>query len=93
MDHFTRLPQVSGITVNKVHGNKLSIKAIEQRLHPVTESMEGAAVFYCCEQAGIPCIQVRSISNYVEERNRGTWKIGLAIHNLNNWAIEFLTNG
>lgn len=90
--HFTRLPQVSGITVNKVHGNKLSIKAIEQRLHPVTESMEGAAVFYCCEQAGIPCIQVRSISNYVEERNRGTWKIGLAVNNLNNWAIEFLTN-
>lgn len=91
-EHFTRLPQVSGITVNKVHGNKLSIKAIEQRLHPVTESMEGAAVFYCCEQAGIPCIQVRSISNYVEERNRGTWKIGLAVNNLNNWAIEFLTN-
>lgn len=92
MDHFTGLPQVSGITVNKVHGNKLSIKAIEQRLHPVTESMEGAAVFYSCEQAGIPCIQVRSISNYVEERNRSTWKIGLAVNNLNNWAIEFLTN-
>jgi futalosine hydrolase len=86
------LPKVSGITVNKVHGNKASIKAIEKRLQPVTESMEGAAVFYCCEQSGTPCLQVRSISNYVEERNRESWKIGLALKNLNDWAIQFLTN-
>lgn len=89
--HFSKLPQVRGITVNKVHGNKNSIKAIEQRLQPVTESMEGAAVFYSCEQLNIACIQVRSISNYVEERHRESWKIGLAIKNLNDWAIEFLT--
>lgn len=86
------LPGVNGITVNKVHGNKESIQAITSRLNPVTESMEGAAVFYCCTQLNIPCIQVRSISNYVEERNRENWKIGLAIKNLNDWAIEFLTN-
>lgn len=87
-----QLPQVNGITVNKVHGNKDSIKAIEKRLQPVTESMEGAAVFYSCEQLAIPCLQVRSISNYVEERHRESWKIGLAIENLNDWAINFLTN-
>jgi futalosine hydrolase len=87
------LPEVNGITVNKVHGNKESIAAITQRLNPVTESMEGAAVFYCCAQLDIPCIQIRSISNYVEERNRDNWNIGLAIKNLNNWAIEFLTHG
>ncbi|MBB6274772.1 futalosine hydrolase [Pedobacter cryoconitis] len=86
------LPEVNGITVNKVHGNKTSIAAIVNRLNPITESMEGAAVFYSCEQLDIPCIQVRSISNYVEERDRDSWKIGLAIKNLNDWAIEFLTN-
>jgi len=91
-DHFTRLPKVKGITVNKVHGNKTSIRQIEQRLNPVTESMEGAAVFYCCTQTETPCIQVRSVSNYVEERHRESWKVGLAIKNLNEWAIEFLTN-
>jgi futalosine hydrolase len=89
---LTALPQVTGITVNKMHGNKASIKAVEKRLRPVTESMEGAAVFYCSEQLNIPCIQVRSMSNYVEERNRESWKIGLAIKKLNEWAIEFLTN-
>lgn len=86
------LPQVKGITVNKVHGNTASIEAVTKRLHPGIESMEGAAVFYACQQLDVPCLQIRSLSNYVEERNRETWKIGLAIKNLNDWAIEFLTN-
>jgi len=86
------LRKADGITVNKVHGNKQSIQTIVARLHPVTESMEGAAVFYACEHTGTDCLQVRSISNYVEERNRDSWKIGLALKNLNDWAIEFLTN-
>ena len=82
----------SGITVNTVHGNTDSIRQIEQRFHPLTESMEGAAVFYAGEQLNIPVVQIRSISNYVEARNRESWKIGLAIANLNSWAIDFLTN-
>ena len=86
------LPQVKGITVNQVHGNQAAIDAVVNRLHPATESMEGAAVFYACEQAALPCLQIRAISNYVEERNKESWKIGLAIKNLNQWAIEFLLN-
>jgi len=85
------LKSAKGITVNTVHGNTQSIAAIVKRLAPDTESMEGAAVFYCCHKTGTPRLQVRSISNYVEERNRDNWEIGLAIKNLNAWAIEFLT--
>lgn len=91
-DELSKVKKVSGITVNCVHGNEKSIKLIKDRLSPVTESMEGAAVLYCCEQAAIPCLQIRSISNYVEPRNRSTWEIDLAIKNLNDWAIRFLTN-
>jgi len=57
---------------------------------PVTESMEGAAFFYACKQAGVPCLQIRAVSNYVEKRNRDAWQIGLAIKNLNSFAAEFL---
>ena len=91
-DAIAVLPAVKGITVNKVHGNIDSINKVISRLQPDTESMEGAAVFYCCKQLDIPCLQIRSLSNYVEQRNREAWKIGLAIKNLNDWAIEFLTN-
>ncbi|RZJ81103.1 MAG: futalosine hydrolase [Flavobacterium sp.] len=89
---YNELPKVSSITVNKVHGNKLSISELQNRLTVQTESMEGAAVFYACEQLNIPCLQVRAISNYVEPRNKETWQIGLAIKNLNNWLIDFITN-
>jgi futalosine hydrolase len=86
------LAKGSGITVNTVHGHTESIRKIAMRLSPTIESMEGAAVFYAAQQTGTPCIQVRSISNYVEERNKAAWKIGLAIKNLNDWGISFLTN-
>lgn len=86
------LRKVQGITVNKVHGNAQSIEKTITLYQPQTESMEGAAVFYACKQLNIPVIQVRSISNYVESRNRGNWKIGLAVKNLNDWIINFLKN-
>lgn len=85
------LPAATAITVNKVHGHQPSIEAIRTRLSPDLESMEGAAVIYCCNQLNIPCIQVRAVSNFVEPRNRENWKIDLAIENLNSWAIRFLT--
>ncbi|WP_029281823.1 futalosine hydrolase [Pedobacter sp. R20-19] len=84
------LPSVTGITVNCVTGSEQSIKNLKKRFSPTTESMEGAAVFYACKQANIDCIQIRSISNYVEPRNKDNWKIGLAIKNLNEWAIAFI---
>lgn len=85
-----KLKKTKGITVNKVHGNAQSIERITQLYQPQTESMEGAAVFYAATQQNIPALQIRSISNYVEPRNRESWQIGLAISSLNNWLIDFL---
>jgi len=86
------LPKVSGVTVNRVSGNEKNIRILTERLNPKTESMEGAAVLFACQQARIDCLQVRSVSNYVEQRNKDKWKIGLAIKNLNDWAIAFLSD-
>jgi futalosine hydrolase len=52
--------------------------------------MEGAAFFYACREAGVPCLQIRAVSNYVEKRNRDNWHIGLAIKNLNTFAMDLL---
>ena len=84
------LKKVNAITVNTVHGNELSIQKVKDRLSPQLESMEGASVFYACKHANVPCLQIRAVSNYVEKRNRDNWQIGLAIKNLNNFALEFL---
>ncbi len=91
--HFTkkiRLKQVNAITVNKVHGNEDSIANIVERLNPQLESMEGAAFFYACRELKVPCIQIRAVSNYIEKRNRDNWQIGLAVKNLNNFAIDLI---
>ncbi|HEY2582879.1 MAG TPA: futalosine hydrolase [Mucilaginibacter sp.] len=84
------LKQATAITVNTVHGNDASIKRVVDRLDPQLESMEGAAFFYVCRQMAVPCLQIRAVSNYVEKRNRDNWNIGLAIKNLNTFAVEFL---
>src|SRR4030095_6913624 len=54
---LTRLPAVSGITVNTVHGNAASITAVVGRFRPQVESMEGAAFMYACLIHGVPFAQ------------------------------------
>ncbi len=88
INSLSELRQVRGITVNKVHGNEQSIMKTKLQFSPQIESMEGAAVFYVCLKQGIPCIQIRSISNYVERRNRDAWNIPLAINNLQQRTVQ-----
>lgn len=87
--HFN-LKKTNAITVNTVHGNETSISKLSSRINAQIESMEGAAFFYACRQMGMPCIQIRAVSNYVEKRNRDGWQIGLAIKNLNTFASELV---
>ncbi|WP_026897183.1 futalosine hydrolase [Daejeonella oryzae] len=83
-----KLKKVKAITVNKVHGNELSISKTLSHINASVESMEGAAFFYACNQNQLPSLQIRAISNFVERRNREKWNIGKAIKNLNSFAFE-----
>jgi futalosine hydrolase len=87
---FDFLPPVHAITVNKVHGNEESIQYIQQKYKADVETMEGAAFFHACLQMKVPFIQIRSISNYVESRNKDNWNIPLAIDNLNRVVGDVL---
>lgn len=84
------LLQVNGITVNMVHGNTASIKKVVGKFYPDVESMEGAAFFFACQQFRTPCVQLRSISNYVERRNRKNWKLPLAVKNMSVFLDKML---
>ncbi len=83
--------KVKGITVNTVHGNTKSISKIVSLYKPDVESMEGAAFFYACNQFKIPALQLRAVSNYVENRNTENWNIPLAVKRLNEAALETLS--
>ena len=87
---FNKLQAVKGATVNTTHGNTFSIAKFTQYSKAEVESMEGAAFLFACNQTKVSCIQIRSISNYVEKRDKGKWNIPLAISNLNTVLIAFI---
>ncbi len=84
--YFTKpgLQTVKAITVNKVSDSELQKKQYSNVFAADIESMEGAALHYVCLQEEIPFLQLRSVSNYVGERDKKKWKIEQAIKNLNS---------
>ncbi len=63
------------ITVSTVTGSTDRAEELTRRFKPICESMEGAAVGQMAISFGIPALQIRGISNIVEDRNRRRWKI------------------
>jgi len=84
------LKKVKGITVNSTSGNEEQIKMRQAKFNADVETMEGAAVAYICLIENVKFIQIRSISNFVESRNKDNWDIPLAIKNLTSTVIDFL---
>ncbi len=91
-DKFDFLPKVRGITINTVHGQSDSITAFKAKYTVDVETMEGVAFFLAALQTNTPFLAIRSISNYVEARNRDAWELGLAITKLNETLIGFINN-
>jgi futalosine hydrolase len=85
-----KLPRVRGITASTIHGRPETIGKLRELFHPDVESMEGAAFFYACLTSSVPFHQVRSISNFVEERDKTKWDIPLAVANLNTTLFEII---
>ena len=84
------LPQVKGLTVNKVHGEQTSIYKIKGKYSAEVESMEGAGFMYACRVMDVDHHQIRALSNRVEPRNKDNWQIRQAIDNLNQQLITFV---
>ncbi len=90
-NHF-QLPIVDAITVNTVTDNKLQIDLYQNKYGAAIETMEGAAFHYVCIKEKIPFLQIRSISNFVGERNKANWKMKESIHNLNEHLTRIVNS-
>jgi futalosine hydrolase len=84
----TGLPLAKAISVNTITSGKKMTLQRSASYKPLLESMEGAALHFTALQEGIPFIQVRSISNYVGERNKKNWQIAAAIETLNEALLH-----
>ena len=89
MDQF-QLQKVKAITINTVTDSEMQIRQHVSKFDPQIETMEGAALHYICLNETIPFIQLRSISNYVGERDKSKWKMKEAIGNLNEELLRVI---
>jgi futalosine hydrolase len=63
------------LTLSQVTGVRALGDALHARFGALCESMEGAAAAHVCALHGVPFLEVRGISNLVENRDRAKWRI------------------
>lgn len=73
-----RPPIVRGATVSACSGSDSRATAIARRSSAAIETMEGAAIARVCTVFEVPWIQVRCVSNYCGDRERGEWRLEFA---------------
>ncbi len=78
------------LTVSSCTGTRKRAAELVAKFNPICENMEGAAVAHICRLYGIPFVEIRGISNIVEDRDKGKWDMKLAAENCQKAALHFL---
>lgn len=63
------------LTLSQVTGVRRLGDELYARFDALCESMEGAAAAHVCALHDVPFLEVRGVSNLVEDRDRKSWKI------------------
>lgn len=80
------------VTVNCVSGTTKRGNYLRDKHRGLCENMEGAAVARVCREFVLPCLEIRCISNFVEDRDISRWKIGEASQKCGD-VVAALMNG
>lgn len=88
--NLLKLPMVKSITVNQISTHQNRIGVLQKKYKPLIEGMEGAALHYTGLEMNIPFLQIRSVSNYIGERDKNYWKIEAAIYHLNQTVFAYI---
>ena len=89
-----QVPYTIGVfaTVNCVSGTQKRGEMIARQHRAICESMEGFAAARACSYFGVPLLEVRCISNLVEDRNRQNWQLSKACNRCGEVAA-LIVNG
>ena len=87
-----RFQQGTFVTVNCVSGTTQRGLLLRDTYQAVCENMEGAAVARVCREFDTPMLELRCISNMVEDRDKSRWKIQEAAQKSGAQVAEFLTS-
>ena len=78
------------LTVSACTGTRRRATELAGKFDPICENMEGAAVAQICRIYGIPFVEIRGISNIVEDRDMKKWDMELASENCQKAVSHFL---
>jgi len=80
------------LTVSTVTGSRREAeKLLGRHGGALCENMEGAAAANVCARYGVPMLEIRGISNMVEDRDTGKWEKDLAAENCQAALCEILS--
>lgn len=88
-----RLPMIKSgpfVTVSTSTGTRKRALELGKRFNAICENMEGASVAHVCAMYGRPMIEIRGISNIVEDRDEAAWDVKLAAENCQRALLEIL---
>jgi futalosine hydrolase len=66
------------VTVSCCSGTAVRGAVLAERFEAICESMEGAALAHVCELYELPFLEVRGVSNAVEDRDLARWRLAEA---------------
>lgn len=78
------------VTVSTCSGTRQRGDELAGRYNGICENMEGAAVVQVCLRYGIDCMELRGISNMVDERNMKSWDIPRAVEAAQRFLLKYL---
>jgi len=78
------------VTLSTSTGTSARARELEDRYHGLCENMEGAAVAHVALLHNIPWIEVRGISNIVEDRDLSKWDIPSAAQAVQRAVLHIL---
>jgi len=86
---LSNLKPVAGLSVNCCTGTASMAKERVENFNVDVESMEGAACFSICHAFGVPCYEIRAVSNFATTRDKSTWRIKDALASLRTVLTSF----
>jgi futalosine hydrolase len=78
------------ITISTCSGTRQRGDELVRNFHGICENMEGAAVAQVCLRYGIDCLEIRGVSNHVDERDMKTWDIPRAVESAQRFVLKYI---
>lgn len=80
------------VTVSNCSGSLACGQELTGRFNAIAENMEGAAVALTCLRYAVDVLEVRGISNMVDERDLDKWNMRLAVENAQDFVLKYIDN-